>query len=429
MKTRALFVLAVLLVAIPPLSAADWPQWRGPNRDNISSETGLLKTWPKEGPKLLWTGPDIGLGYSGPAVGGDHLYILGTRDKSEYVFALDANTGKELWAVEIGPIFHFQGNNWGDGPRATPTVDGPYLYVLGGQGELICLDIATRKKVWGRNLYKDFNGSVMDNNGPPRTGWGYCEGPLVDGDQLVCTPGGNDGLLLALDKKTGQVLWRSKEVKSKAPYSSIIAAEIGGVRQYIQLTEQGVAGVAAKDGRLLWQYAHANDDLVVRTPIVHDNCVFTTYSFGSGSDLFRIIPGGGGFQTEKVYSNKNMKNEMGGVVLVGDHLYGYSDNKGWICQEFQKKKGEIVWDEKRKLGKGSVTYADGHLYCFTEEDGIVALVEAKPAKWKENGRFKIPRESTRKAPSGKIWTAPVVANGKLYLRDQELLFCYDIKAH
>lgn len=428
MKTRFLLIVTACLLSLAPLAAKDWPQWRGPDRTGISQETDLLTSWPKQGPKLAWTGPDIGLGYSAPAVVGNRLYILGTRAANELVFALDTATGKETWAVEIGPIFQWKGNTWGDGPRSTPTVDGDHIYALGAQGELVCLETASGKKVWTHNLYKEYNGHIMDNNGKEVIGWGYCEGPLVDGAQVVVTPGGPDGLLLALNKKTGQVVWRSKEVKGKAPYSSIIVAEIGGVRQYIQLFDKGVAGVAAKDGKLLWHYAKANDDLVIRTPIFHNNYVFTTYSFGSGSDLFQITSAGGTFKTEKVYSNKNVKNEMGGVVLVGEHLYGYSDRTGWVCQEFLKKKGDIVWSEKRKLGKGSVTCAGGKLYCYAEDDGTAALVDAKPTKWTETGRVKIPQESKRRAPSGKIWTHPVVANGQLYLRDQELLFCYDVRA-
>ncbi|HEV3203471.1 MAG TPA: PQQ-binding-like beta-propeller repeat protein [Gemmataceae bacterium] len=419
-------VLATFLLSGLSLFAADWPQWRGPDRTGLSKETGLLKTWPEKGPPLLWSISNIGLGYSSPAIVGDRLYILGTRTASEYAFALDTKDGKEIWSSELGPIFKWQGNTWGDGPRSTPTVDGDRLYALGAQGELACLETETGKKIWGHNLYKEFNGYVMDNNCPVTIGWGYCEGPLVEGDQVVCTPGGDDGLLLALDKKTGKVLWRSKEVKSKAPYSSILVAEVGGIRQYIQLTENGVVGVAATDGKLLWTYAKPNDDLVIRTPIFHNNYVFTTYSFGAGSDLFQLIVDGPAIKAEKVYSNKNIKNEMGGVVLVDEHLYG-SSRDNWVCQEFVKKKGDIAWETKRRLGSGSVTYADGQLYCFLDGNGTVLLVEASPKGYKENGRFKIPQESKQRAPSGKIWSHPVVANGRLYLRDQELLFCYNIK--
>jgi outer membrane protein assembly factor BamB len=412
------------------LLGADWPQWRGPDRTDVSKETGLAKSWPEKGPPLVWMVQGVGLGYSAPAVVADRLYIMGTRGTVEFVFALDTKDGREVWSTEVGPTLSWQGNNWGNGPRATPTVDGDRLYALGSQGELLCLETSTGKKAWGTNLFEKLGGFVMDNGGKEKVGWGYCEGPLVDADKLVCTPGGPEGLLVALDKKTGQPVWRSKDVKSKAPYSSIIVAELGGIRHYIQMAEKGVVGVAADDGRLLWQSPRSNDDLVIRTPIFHDNCVFAAEglagsSSGAGSYLVQLTPEGTSIKADKLYGNKNMKNEMGGVVLADGYLYGYSDGKGWICQEFKKNKGDITWSSK-KLGKGSLTCADGCLYCFTEDDGTAALVEADPKRWKENGRFRLPQESKLRAPAGKIWTHPVVANGRLYLRDQELLFCYDV---
>ena len=426
MRKCSLPVFSACFAAVV-LAAPDWPQWRGPDRTDVSKETGLLRKWPKDGPRLAWSRNDLGLGYSAPAIVGDRLYILGTQGDTEVALALDTQNGKTVWSTPVGPVFKWKGNTWGDGPRSTPTVDGDRLYALGGQGELLCLEGATGKKVWAHNLYKDFNGWVMDNNGKERVGWGYAEGPLVDGGRLIVTPGGDDGLLVALDKQTGDVIWRSKEVRSKAPYSSVVVAELGGIRQYIQLADFGVAAVDAKTGKPLWTFKKPNDDLVIRTPIFHDDCVFATHSFGADSYLIQLTSAGGSIKADLVYSNRNLKNETGGVVLVGDYLYGYSDGKGWVCQEFKKKKGEIVWSSK-KLDKGSATCADGQLYCFTETDGTAALVEANPKKYTENGRFKIPQETKHRAPSGKIWTHPVVANGRLYLRDQELLFCYDVKA-
>ncbi len=409
--------------------ADDWPQWRGLDRTGVSKETGLLPAWPEKGPPLVWTCNEIGIGYSSPAIVGNTLYILGTRDTMEQAFAIDTNTGKILWATELGPTLQWQGNNWGDGPRSTPTVDGDRLYALGSQGELVCLQTTSGKKLWSKNLFKDFKGHVMDNNGKEVVGWGYCEGPLVDADQVVVTPGGNDGLLVALNKMNGDTIWRSSEVKSKAPYSSIIAVEDAHkVRHYIQLTEQGIVSISPKDGKVLWSYDRPQDDLVIRTPIFAHDRVFFPYSFGSGSELLFFQLGEGKFETRKEYSNKNIKNEMGGVVLVDGHLYGYSDRVGWVCQHFSKNKGALVWEEKKKLGKGSVISADGDLYCFTEDDGIVALLEASPKGYRETGRFMIPQQTKQRPAAGKLWSHPVVANGKLYLRDQELLFCYDVRA-
>jgi outer membrane protein assembly factor BamB len=408
--------------------ADDWPQWRGPQRNDVSKEAGLLTSWPDKGPPLAWTNNSIGIGYSAPAIVGDRLYILGTRGNTECAFAIDTATGEVHWTTDLGETLQWPGNNWGDGPRSTPTIDGDRLYALGSKGDLACLEIQTGKKLWAKNLFADFNGHVMDNNGKEIVGWGYCEGPLVDGDRLVVTPGGEGGLLLALNKMTGEVIWRSQEVKSEAPYSSIMPAEIGGVRQYVQMTLEGAVGIRAKDGKFLWTYPRPTDELIVRTPIVHQDFVFITNSFDSGSDLFLVKAADGAFQTEKVYANKNIKNAMGGVILLGDYLYGHSDRVGWVCQHFNKNKGALVWEEKRKLGKGSVTYADNHLYCFTEDDGIVALLEASPKGYKEKGRFTLAPQTKHRPQAGKLWTHPVVANGRLYLRDQDLLFCYDVRA-
>jgi outer membrane protein assembly factor BamB len=230
--------LALVLSICPALHGDDWPQWQGPNRSNVSKETGLLKSWPKDGPTLLWTFKEAGIGYSGPAVVGNRLYTLGARGQSEFVIVLDTQTGKELWAKPIGPTFTFEGNEWGDGPRSTPTIADDRIYALGAQGELVCLDAEIGKTIWHHNLYQDYDGWVMDNSGVAKVGWGYCEGPLVDGNQVVVTPGGDKGLLIAFDKVAGKDIWRSKDAKGKAPYSSIIVAEVDGVRQYIQAMDK-----------------------------------------------------------------------------------------------------------------------------------------------------------------------------------------------
>jgi outer membrane protein assembly factor BamB len=420
MKIRSAVLLAASLVALAlPVSAADWPQWRGPERNDISKETGLLKAWPKEGPKLLWTFEDAGIGYSGPAIVGERLYTMGGDGKREYVFALDLTTQKKVWSTDVGPFFP-HGN--GDGPRATPTVDGDVLYCLTGHGELLCVETQGGKIRWQTNLKKDLGGQMA-------SGWGYSESVLVDGGKVICTPGGKNGALAALDKNTGKVLWRSTKMTSPATYSSIISAEVEGVKQYIQVTRGGVAGIAAADGSLLWQSTACAHGISVSTPVYKDNRVFVSVGYGVGCDLVRINKEGEAFKSEKVYDSeerKVMANHHGGFVLLGDHIYGFSDSKGWVCQEFAT--GRMVWRGKTKdFGKGSLTVADGHLYCYTEQGGKVALVEATPTDWKETGRFSIPKRS--KANRHQMaWTHPVVANGRLYLRDQEYIFCYDVSA-
>jgi len=418
MNTRSWLILALCLCAPAlPIKGADWPQWRGPNRTDVSTETGLLKSWPKDGPPLVWTFTNAGVGYSGPAIVGDRLFTLGARGETEYVFALDTRTGKELWATKVGPMFS---EKRGDGPRCTPTIDGDRLYALGAKGDLVCLETESGKPVWKINLQKDLGGKVMSS-------WGYTESPLVDVNKVICTPGGAQGTLAAFDKNTGKVLWRSIGLKELASYSSMVLAEIGGVQQYVQVTATGAAGVAAADGRLLWKYVKDGFRVaVIPTPIVRDNYVYITSGYGAGCELIKLTPDQKGFKAEKVYANKNMVNHHGGVILVGDDLFGYSESeRAWVCQDF--KTGGIVWEEKQKLKKGSETFADGHFYCYSEDDGTVVLVEASPDGWKESGRFKIPQESNLRKPDGRFWTHPVIANGHLYLRDQDLIFCFDVR--
>ncbi|MCI0681168.1 MAG: PQQ-like beta-propeller repeat protein [Gemmataceae bacterium] len=427
-------ILSVFLLAAcaSGLHAADWPQYRGPNRDDVSAETGLLKQWPAGGPPLVWTYKDAGVGYSGPAIVGDRLYTLGGRDETEFLLALDLKAVqdgavKEAWAAKVGPLFQWKGNRWSAGPAATPTVDGELIYALGGNGDLVCVEAAAGKERWRTNLPKELEAQVNPIGGGPKSlGWGFTWSPLVDGDRLICIPGGPKGTVAALDKATGRVLWRSTEVTDQAAYTSPMAAEIGGVRQYVVLTNQAVFGVAAVDGRLLWRDKRRYGTEVVNSPLVHGPYVYTTVGAGGGSDLVKIVKEGEVFRVEPVYSNKNLANHHGNVLRVGEHVYGFSPGRGWVCQRFED--GGNAWEEKAKLRDGSVVYADGRLYCYTENDGTVALAEASPVGWRETGRFKIPQQSTRRQPLGRIWTPPVVAGGKLFLRDQELLFCFDVAA-
>ncbi len=419
MQRLRLVSLAFSLIGLAgSIHAADWPQWRGPRRDDVSRETGLQKTWPPQGPALAFTFERAGVGHAGIAVANGRLYSMGGRGDDEYVYAVDLRTGKALWSQKIGSLFE---NNWGDGPRGTPTVDGDRVYALGAQGDLVCVDAETGKRLWAVSLPNDLGGRMM-------SGWGYTESPLVDGDRLVCSPGGSQGTLAALDKKSGKVLWRSKGLTDPAAYSSPVATEGGGIRQYVQMTPAGVVGVAAADGRLLWRSPiGANGTAVIPTPVVWGNYVYVTSGYGSGCGLLKLTPDKGGIRADKVYANKNMQNHHGGVVRVADYVYGYSDPRGWICQKALT--GEIAWTERRKLGKGSLTCADGLLYCYSEDDGTLALVEASPDGWKEHGRFKIPRQTEEPRKAGKIWTHPVVADGRLFLRDQDLIFAFDVNAN
>jgi len=404
------FVIVMVAGAAVSAKAADWPTWRGADRTDISRETGLLKKWPADGPQRVWLNENSGLGYSGFSIVAGKLFTMGARDEAEHVICLDAANGKELWAARIGPVLD---NGWGNGPRGTPTVDGSRVYAMGGTGELVCCQVESGDVVWKAS---------MSELGGKRPNWGYCESVLVDGPRVVCTPGGDKGALAAFDKENGTLLWRSTDLKNGAQYASVVPATIHGQAQYVQLFQDAVAAVAPEDGKLLWKSEWPGKTAVIPTPIVKDNYVFITSGYGVGCSLIRIKEGN---QPEEVYFNKNMKNHHGGVILIGDHLYGHSDGVGWMCLDFMT--GEIAWNERGELGKGCVTAADGMLYCVDESSGEVALVEATPKGWNEVSRFKLSPQTSKRSPRGKIWTHPVVSNGKLYLRDQELLFCFDIK--
>jgi outer membrane protein assembly factor BamB len=428
--------IAILLVASTTL-AGDWPQFRGPNRNGVSDENGLLRTWPKDGPKLIWSFKNAGLGFSSMAIVGDKLYTLGSRGNDEIVLALDANKGTELWTSKIGPVVNAPENfNWGDGPRATPTIDGKYLYALGSQGELVCLDIsgAQSKEIWRKNLVKDFGGEMM-------SGWGFSESPLVDGKLLIVTPGGAQGTLAAMDKLTGALVWRSTELKHLAPYTSVTVAEINGQRQYIQTSstehqkDAYLNAFSPKDGKLLWSTSFHKGDLylIASDPIVKGNLVYLSAGDSvSLSFLFEINKDNSVKQRYSKANQKKMKNNHGGVVMVDTGVFGYSDGAGWAAQDYAT--GKQLWVERNELeasGSGATIAVDGMLYLYTDK-GEVGLVKADPKGFELAGSFKIPETSkfpgTRKTSSGaKAWSHPAVANGHLYVRDCEFIYCYDVR--
>jgi outer membrane protein assembly factor BamB len=402
------FSLLFLLGSILSAGADDWPQWRGPNRDGICAETGLLKQWPSGGPRLAWKAQGLGNGYSTLAVVGERIFTVGETGDSSSVIALNAADGQLKWSAKLGKAGAMGGYI---GPRGAPTVDGELVFALGQFGELACFEVSTGKERWRKHLVKDFGGTSPN--------WGFAESPLIDGGKVMVTPGGSDGTVAAMDRNTGALAWRSKEWTDLPHYSSLIVADIGGVRQYVQLTAEHVAGVAAADGKLLWKASRRGQTAVIPTPIYHDGFVYVTSGYGIGCNLFKIVANSGKFGAEQVYANKVMANHHGGVIRIGDFLYGHSDGKGWTCQDF--KTGQARWQEK-KLGKGSLTYADGHFYLREENKGTVALIEATADAYKEHGRFEQPGRSDKNA-----WSHPVIAGGRLYLRDQDLLLCYEVK--
>ena len=398
------------LSGVVGLRGDDWPQWRGVDRTGVSKETGLLKQWPNGGPKRLWMFREAGLGYSGFAVVGGMLFTMGARDGIESLLALDADSGSLLWSADLGPQLR---NQWGDGPRGTPAVDCDRVFALSGGGVLVCVDTSEGKILWKK---------TMQDLGGKQPGWGYAESVLVDGGRVLCTPGGSKGAIAALDKLTGDVLWQSKNYTEAAQYASIVPADCAGKHQYIQVGLGNVVGVAADSGEVLWQAKWTGKVAVIPTPIYADGMVYVTSGYSAGCQLLKIDTGG---TSTSLYQNAVMKNHHGGVVLCGGNIYGYSDGAGWMCQEM--KTGKVLWTERAKLGKGALTCADGMLYCQDEASGNLVLVEASPLRWEERGRFRLAPQSAQRSPQGKIWTHPVVSSGRLYLRDQEVVFCYDVR--
>ncbi|MFO0428778.1 MAG: PQQ-binding-like beta-propeller repeat protein [Planctomyces sp.] len=418
MQSRLVLFHSVMLLVATGMSATagDWPGWRGPNRDDISAETGLLKNWPEGGPKKLWTSKEAGLGYSGMSIVGDVVYTMGADSKEEnaqeFLIALKVSDGSKIWQAPVGKYLE---NNWGGGPRSTPTVVGDLVIGIGGQGIVLCASAKDGSKIWSVNL-TELGGAVPN--------WGYCESALVDGDRVLCTPGGAQGTVVCLNLKTGEKIWQSEDIKEAAHYSSVIVVNHFGKKQYIQLTEQKLFGLDTENGKLLWQTDWPGRTAVIPTPVYHKGQIYVTSGYGVGCMLVTVSPDN---KVEKIYDNKVMKNHHGGVILLDGHIYGHSDSVGWVCQKLET--GEQVWSEDGKNeSKGSVAYAEGLLYCLKEGSGECMLAEATTAGWKEISKFKLDPQSSQRADRGKIWTHPTIANGRLYLRDQEMLSCYDIRA-
>jgi outer membrane protein assembly factor BamB len=422
-----LTMCAALAVAAPAASP-EWPQWRGPNRDSVAQESGLLKAWPEAGPPLAWKASGLGGGFSSLSIAGGRIYTLGDLQGSQQVVAMSLADGKIAWTAKVGPIWE---DEYG-GPRGTPTVDGDRVYALGTEGDLVCLQAATGKEVWRKNLVRDFGGQVMSM-------WKWAESPLVDGDRLIVTPGSASATLVALDKKTGKEIWRAatpnlgEKGKDGAGYSSVVVSNGGGVKQYIQLTGRGLVSVRAQDGKFLWGYNNvANNVANIPTPVIKGDYVFASTGYQTGSALLKLSKAGDAgdtVQAQEVYflPSKTLQNHHGGLVLIGDHLYGgHGHNRGYpICVEMAT--GKVAWGgEGADLahggsGSAAVTAADGHLY-FRYQNGRMVLIEAKPQGYQVKGAFSIPGVNH---PS---WSHPVVVGGKLYLREQDNLYVYNLKA-
>jgi len=389
-------------------SAAEWPQWQGPNRDAKSTETGLLKSWPEGGPKLLWaTTEDLGLGYSTVSIAGGRIYTTGMFGKDGYLFALDLD-GQLKWKVRYGPEYL----KFGKGSRSTPTVDGDRIYIMSGMGLAACFGLDGNLK-WSVDTEKVFGGRNIR--------WGICESPLIDGDKVILTPGGTDASMVALDKMTGKTLWTTKGLSDRSAYCSPLHVKEGKKDLYVTLTEAHIVGVSP-EGKVLWQVpyqgqcqAHPN------TPVYHDGQVYITSGYNAGGVMLKLTDDGSG--AEVLWKDDVLDVHHGGVVLVDGFLYGAnwgSNARGdWVCLDWKtgKPRYETTWK-----CKGSISYADGMLYCYEEKDGHVALVEATPEGFKPISTFQVTQGHDRH------WAHPVVCGGRLYIRHGKTLLCHDVKA-
>ncbi len=445
MKNQTLLTVTTLLgalcwtVALCTAVADDWPQWQGSDRNAISKERGLLQEWTKEGPPLAWKITGLGGGYTGPSIAAGRIFGMSNRGEDEVAWALSEKDGKELWVTRLGPVLKQSWPQGKEGPGCTPTVDGDRLYVEGLAGDVSCLQVKDGKVLWQCSLQKEFGGKVPT--------WSYRESPLVDGDKVICTPGGKDATLVALDKMTGKTIWKSQVpdspggesggsggfggfAQSGASYSSPIAIDFGGQRQYVQLTSKTLVGVAASDGKFLWRYDRAANSHAINcsTPVFRDGMVLGASAYGAGGGVVKLSKdANGGIKADEVWFSKKMQNHHGGMIVLDGCLYGANGgNEGGflICLDF--KTGNVLWDGRddaeHRAPKGSIALADGRLYYRTEK-GTVLLIEPSSRQYLERGRFEQPDRTSQPA-----WTHPVIANGKLYLRDQDLLLCYDVKA-
>jgi outer membrane protein assembly factor BamB len=463
MKQYAWCLASVLLLSAAGFAAApasfDWPQWQGPDRNAVSKEKGLLQEWPKDGPPLAWKIKGLGGGYSAPSIAAGRIFGMSNQSGKEVVWALNESDGKTVWTMPLGPAVSQRVPQGKEGPGCTPTVDGELLYVEGLAGNLACLQAKDGKIVWQKSLTADFGGS------PPN--WSYRESPLIDGEKLICTPGGPDATIVALDKLTGKMIWKCQVPAgsgdagggggggggpagpgrgrggpaggrggrggfggmgggSGAAYSSAIAIDFDGQRQYVQFTSKSLVGVSAADGKLLWRYDKPANrgGINITTPLyLGDGMVFAASAYGAGGGLVKLTRDpAGGIKADEVWFSRKMQNHHGGVIVLGGAMYGANGGNGGgslVCLDL--KTGNVLWEEP-KAPKGSIALADGRLYYRTE-DGPILLIEPSPKQYLERGRFEQPDRSN--APA---WSHPVIANGKLYIRDQDVLLCYDVKA-
>ena len=422
-----LFVIAIGLAPFGFADQTDWPQWRGPNRDGIAAPQALLKAWPAAGPKIKWEFRDAGEGYSAFSIRDQSLYTMGAREDGCYVMNIDTSSGELIWQTRISrdSTAEDYAHGWGGGPRSTPTIDGDFIYALSDVGVLACLTADKGEPVWSVDFVTAYKGSI------PK--WGFSESVLIDGDRVVATPGGTI-FMVGFDKRTGEEVWKSEGHDNSAQYVSPIRHAIGDVAFYVTANKSGLVAFDTETGKLLFQNsATGNDVAVIPTPIAHEDYLYHTSGYGGGSVLLKLSAGENRtVDARQLYheTTQSMQNHHGGVVLVDGVIYGAtkSGGGGWMAQDFLT--GEPIWMERMRPNRsGSIAYADGLLYCYNDEEATVWLVEPSREGFKKVGELKLPETTKIERGNGAIWAHPVIADGTLYLRDQELIFAFDIAAH
>ncbi len=393
-------------------TGGSWPQWRGPNRDNVSPETGLLKEWPDGGPPLMWRAEGIGEGIASVSIADGRIYTLGYFEGGEFLTALDQRTAQRVWATRLGPRVNENPlMRWLS--QRSPTLDGDRLYAITTGGRLVCLQTSDGKELWSRNYLDDF--------ASPRPNFGFCDYPLVDGDALICTPGGPQASVVALDKRTGKELWRSLVPGGgRSAYAALVVSEAGGIRQYVAFLEKSLVGLRAFDGRLLWNYDRIVNRIAnTRTPIVSGDSLFVSNGYGVGYGLLKLVANGAEVKAlEQYFHQPGLDTFQDSSVVVGDHLYA---GTGVLLMCLDWNSGETVWRERRQ--REAILYAEDRIY-LRNSDGRMTLAEPSPTEFVERGSFQIPDAAGVAAA-----TAHVIAGGRLYLRDDNKLFCYDIREH
>lgn len=402
---------------------ADWPQWRGPDRDGHAAPQELLEEWSSKGPAVVWQYKDAGEGYSAFSIADGKLFTMGGRADGCYAICLSADSGELLWETKVSRAGTKDDylTRWGAGPRSTPTTDGDFVYTVSDAGVVSCLRAADGSEVWSVDMVADFGGKI------PK--WGFSESVLIDGDRALVTPGGTH-FIVGLDKRSGEQIWNSKDTKSPAEYVSIIKAQIGDKQLYLTASVDGLYGIDAESGA---EWVHGpstgNRTAVIPTPVVHENMVYHTSAYGAGNACWKLTPKNDQVDAELLYHNdsKSMENHHGGVVLVDGVIYGFSKvNRGqWMAQDLTS--GETLWSESLgRNGSGSIAYADGHLYCYGDRDATIHLIAPSREGMQLKGSFALPEQTDMERGGGAIWAHPVIANQKLYLRDQNLIYAFDI---